>query len=190
MDNAITIKELKRQITVLKKENEKLRQSAIIDELTQLYNRRGFNQLGSYFFNKKPKNKIDQRKKIKQNVMLFLDLDDFKLVNDNYGHLKGDKVLKAFASFLKKKTRKEDLIVRFGGEEFLIILNNINLKEGIKKANTLLNDIRKQKFSKIKITCCIGIIDLSKEYNISKAIKKADKLMYQAKKNGKNTICY
>ncbi|MGC9067187.1 MAG: GGDEF domain-containing protein [Minisyncoccia bacterium] len=187
----LTRKNLLERIKLLEEENKKLKKLILIDELTTLYNRKGFWELGPSFFNNKPNNINDKRKeKIKKAALLFIDIDDFKKYNDHYGHDKGDKILKEFALYLKNKFRRVDLVVRWGGEEFLIILNNISFRQALKKAKKLLLDIQTHKFAKVNLTVSIGIIDISKEFNIKEAIKKADKLMYQAKKKGKNTICY
>lgn len=185
------ILELQKKVKLLQKENNQLKNLIIIDDLTKLYNRRGFWHFTPLFFIENNNQIQEKRKKqFGQSVLLFIDIDDFKHINDHHGHDKGDQVLKSFAAYLKQKVRKTDLVFRWGGEEFIIVLRNITFKKALEKTQKLLFDINRSSFAKISLTVSIGIIDLKTKINLKQAIKDADKLMYQAKRNGKNTICY
>lgn len=128
--------------------------------------------------------------------LAFLDIDNFKQINDTYGHLAGDEVLKKIANIIKNKVRLSDYVFRYGGEEFVIVFS------AIKDLNTLKNkleEIRKTIASttfkvgenkKINVTVSIGgiLVKISRRMPVKELIKKADELMYKAKKSGKNKV--
>lgn len=133
-------------------------------------------------------------------VLAMCDLDFFKNINDSYGHLVGDKLLFKFVDLLKNELRTSDMIFRYGGEEFIIILPAI----GYSKAYEILDDLR-NKFSKLKIevdeklvgtTFSCGLLEINLENNgtvffrdLDKIIEIMDKNLYQAKNSGRNRIC-
>ncbi|GAX88267.1 diguanylate cyclase [Lebetimonas natsushimae] len=128
--------------------------------------------------------------------LAFLDIDNFKRINDTYGHLAGDEVLKKVAEIIKNKIRLSDYLFRYGGEEFVIVFSAIKDTETLKEK---LDEIRKtiastfidvEKEQKINITVSIGgiLVKLSKRMPIKNLIEKADELMYKAKKSGKNKV--
>jgi len=151
------------------------------DPLTGLYSRKFFE---------------DEIKKWGKEVLplsiLFIDIDDFKKFNDNYGHKKGDLVLKSLGDFLLKKL-PNDFSLRWGGEEFLIFLKN----KGIMKAKEVAENLREE-FLKwiiekigIKITISIGISEIpGNAISIEEGIEKADRAMYRAKFEGKNRVIF
>jgi diguanylate cyclase (GGDEF)-like protein len=123
----------------------------------------------------------------------MIDIDHFKVVNDTYGHPAGDRVLKNVARMLKKRLRKSDLIGRYGGEEFAIILPETD----VKTAEKILNDVR-ENFSRITQQnandqfCCTlsaGITQLIPGDSIDRMISAADTALYEAKKGGRNRVC-
>ena len=135
--------------------------------------------------------------------MLFVicDLDHFKKVNDNYGHVAGDKVLKVFATLLQEQLRSTDIIIRYGGEEFILILPSVNLFQGAQ----ILDQVRKKLKNKIivyeekeiQITVSMGVIELNPDIKeteidinnkLEECIKQSDVLLYKAKNNGRNRI--
>jgi len=130
--------------------------------------------------------------------LIITDLDDFKFINDTYGHVEGDKVLKSFASMLMHILRDSDFVIRFGGEEFLLILptkeleDAINLAEKLKDTTCLLHT---QDNLKKPISASFGVLEISPnaEAEINEAlmaeyIDKVDQALYFAKKNGKNQV--
>ncbi len=120
---------------------------------------------------------------------LMLDIDDFKEINDNYSHLIGDSILKNISNILKKNLRDDDVIIRYGGDEFLIFLSNSNMDIAKKVASKINNVIRKTNFkNEIKITCSIGIKKVNINESLNKIIEISDKNMYKAKEMGKNQI--
>jgi diguanylate cyclase (GGDEF)-like protein len=124
--------------------------------------------------------------------MLMLDLDDFKQINDNYGHVAGDKILIFISNILKQTLREGDKIFRYGGEEFIIILNRTDNIFCSKIANRILELIRANnliyKGETLHATASIGTAVFIEGDTPDTFISRADKALYQAKKNGKNQI--
>lgn len=176
----------KENISKLLKEIEKnidyLYELATIDEKTGLYNNK--------FFKTVSEMELDKTKRgIGPLSLLIIDLDDFKKLNDAHGHFTGDKVLKRLGSVLKEETRKYDIASRFGGEEFLILLPNTNLKRAKVVCERLRKKIQLDKeMKKYKVTMSGGLTQYKKTDTINKMQLRADKALYKAKKLGKNRI--
>lgn len=126
-------------------------------------------------------------------TIAMIDIDKFKLVNDTYGHLNGDRVIKALAQLLQQRLRITDYIGRFGGEEFLLIMPDMNIHD----AGNLINNLRKS-FSIINfkdngvsfnVTFSAGIADNTDMNTFMEQIKVADEALYKAKKRGRNVVC-
>lgn len=118
----------------------------------------------------------------------MIDIDHFKRVNDNYGHVSGDQVIKDIVSLIIEQSRTVDLIGRYGGEEFLIILPNTSLEGAIKLLNRIKDSIEAHTFlDNLKLTISIGAVDWYQEEAIE-FISKADQYLYQAKNNGRNRL--
>ncbi|TFH62221.1 MAG: diguanylate cyclase [Candidatus Zixiibacteriota bacterium] len=120
---------------------------------------------------------------------LMVDIDLFKLVNDRYGHATGDQVIKAVADVLKNCTRDNDLVSRYGGEEFCIVLAELNLEKAVKIAERIRKSIEKNECGGLKITVSVGVSSL--EQNASKPdelVNQADKALYAAKRGGRNRV--
>ena len=121
-------------------------------------------------------------------VILF-DLDDFKKVNDTYGHLVGDKILIEIADLLRKYTRESDIIGRWGGEEFIIICPKTNLQEALVVALNLKEKVSLHKFDKVgNKTASFGVSTFKDNDTITELLTRADDAMYKAKTNGKNRV--
>jgi len=123
--------------------------------------------------------------------VLMIDLDKFKSINDTYGHVVGDKVLKAVAQTLRKNVKLGDDVIRFGGEEFLVLAYRCGLKDAISLGERLRAAVEKLKFDEypgIKITISIGISLFDGSKDIWDVIREADEAMYQAKKKGRNRV--
>jgi diguanylate cyclase (GGDEF)-like protein len=124
--------------------------------------------------------------------LIIFDLDDFKHINDTYGHIAGDKTLIYVAKVLKNSLRNEVKAYRFGGEEFVIVLNRIDIQEAKKIANRILKTISDSKLiyknNTIKITMSGGITTHKAKDTIESIIERADKALYKAKDNGKNRV--
>jgi len=181
---------LESKILLLEKEIQKLKKLVYLDALTNVYNRRGFLEIGGNYFKSFKEDKGKRRKnEIASLALIFLDIDDFKKINDKYGHQRGDRVLKQLAKFLKLTLRKTDLLGRWGGEEFVILLVNVSKANALKIARKLWQLTARTKINDLYLTISLGLIIPKKEKTLTMIINKADKLMYQAKKQGKNQIC-
>jgi diguanylate cyclase (GGDEF)-like protein len=115
-----------------------------------------------------------------------MDIDDFKEVNDTYGHDCGDYILKQIAALLKKNIRKQDVVARWGGEEFLFLLPDTEIEGAFnlaKKLNRVINErVYKYKNNKIEISITMGISEYNKKIPFYECVIKADKAMYKGKK--------
>ena len=172
----------------LKESEERYRELSIIDDLTQLYNSRHFySQLHM---------ELDRTERREYPVtLLLLDIDDFKVFNDTYGHIEGDRVLRRLGQVIKRCLRKEDSAYRYGGEEFTVILPMTAKEEGVVTAERIREELRKENFSPlpdrdIRITVSIGLAEYEKNENIKSFIDRADHFMYRSKKNGKDRIYF
>lgn len=186
---------MKITIQRLKKEIEKLKKLIYEDELTKLLNRRGFFRLAEPIFKeiKFIKSHPDRRKNIKISNLsvVLLDIDNFKKINDTYGHLVGDKALILVANLIKERLRDIDLVGRYGGEEIIILLLGANKNSAFQVAEEIREKIATThlnitKNKKLAITASLGVAELKKENSLEELVKKADMAMYKAKKSGKN----
>ncbi len=163
--------------------NKKLKQLSRKDALTGIGNRLKLNEVleETYQSNKKYKTECG---------VVLIDIDNFKQVNDTYGHLFGDETLKRCAQILMENTRKTDSPGRWGGEEFLIVCPDINAKNLKKVAEGLRENIENDIFLKEKkITASFGLSLFDGVKNIDQVIDTADKNLYKAKSSGKNRVC-
>ncbi len=155
-----------------------------VDSLTQIYNRFKFNEEVEKWIKYCNRYKCDL-------CLIFFDIDDFKEINDKFGHVVGDNVLKDLANIVKELIRETDIFARWGGEEFSILLPNTNKDEAIKIAQRVRRQIENFSFQNgCHITCSFGIDNYNSEKNINDFIDKVDKLLYKAKKSGKNKIIF
>lgn len=122
-------------------------------------------------------------------TLVMLDIDNFKDINDTYGHIKGDKVLRDFSAYLKKSLRKGDSIIRFGGDEFLFLMFNTELYDAEIVCERLIRNCSKKKFSGLEISISAGLASFpidGKDFKV--LVDKADKALYEAKRLGKNRL--
>ncbi len=123
--------------------------------------------------------------------ILMIDIDNFKNINDKYGHLVGDLVLKEIAKIIRTSIKTYDELIRYGGEEFLVILYRCDIKNLTSIGERIRNSLKKIKFTKYKnlsVTVSIGGYAYNSEGDIYEGIKKADQAMYQAKIAGKDRL--
>ncbi|AFB32031.1 MULTISPECIES: PleD family two-component system response regulator [spotted fever group] len=157
------------------------------DGLTGLFNRRYFDIHLKQMIEKANKESIKL-------YLLMCDIDNFKHINDTYGHQAGDKVLTIVSRILKNTLRVTDLIARFGGEEFTILLTDIDISKAIETAERVRVKIEYMDFhiedqiEPLKNTISIGVTRYKKEESIESFIERADKAMYEAKTTGKNKV--
>ena len=159
-----------------------------IDALTNTYNRYGFTNAFNDLL------QMDENTKI---CLAILDLDDFKLVNDTYGHLVGDEVLKAISSNIKNTIKSNDNVFRWGGEEFAILFHDIESGEVISTCEKIRKNIENLSIKiediEVKVTISLGLIItkcLKDKVELEKRLYTADNLLYEAKAKGKNCIKY
>lgn len=182
----IELQSLKKENQELKKEIEKLKELITIDFLTRVYNRRSFSEFLQKACREVKWTTKHHSRRQRGDIfsLLLVDIDDFKKFNDKFGHLFGDKILKKTAKLLKNSVRDFDIVSRWGGEEFAIILRDALLKQAEKRAKDILKKARK----KLPITFSIGVIQSNPKYSSNKLFEKVDKAMLKAKKQGKNQI--
>lgn len=171
---AITVRDI-----VLKLNDERYR-----DPLTQLLNRRGFFE--------EAKKLLGIQSSNNHYFLLTCDIDHFKSVNDNWGHLVGDKVLQTVSKAIVKNVRKGDLVARFGGEEFVIFFRGIDITDACKIAERIREEIEHATFVTIsaRVTASFGLANITASDDLVSAIDRADALLYNAKQNGRNQICW
>lgn len=155
------------------------------DSLTGIYNRRFLDDFSSNYL------KIVKRED-KDLSLLIIDIDNFKNKNDTYGHETGDIIIKKLVSYIKNVVRDNDIIVRYGGDEFIIVLPNTNIKNSKKVAEKLLsyiNEINQLESKELYFTITIGVSAYEdSDKNVRDIINRADESLYQAKKLGKNRV--
>jgi diguanylate cyclase len=171
----------------LQQELEHVRAKSMTDGLTRAFNREALDQHLS--------SKIEAMKTIKAGFcLLLLDLDDFKSLNDTYGHLIGDRMLMAFSQKCRSLIRGDDFFARYGGEEFAIVLNNINLRDGLMKASDICKTVAAARYATdenqadnfLSMTVSIGVTPVNRSDTVESLIARADKALYDAKRKGKN----
>jgi len=153
------------------------------DELTGIFNRRQFNKtIESGSFNSSAIEKFS---------LIFFDIDHFKKINDQHGHLIGDEVLKEIAQHTAGFIRSDDLFFRWGGEEFAILMSLTDLKIATKKAEQLRASIEAQSWViDLKISVSLGVTQIKQRDTLKSLQERADHLLYRAKKEGRNTVCF
>lgn len=181
----------------LKKELERLKNLVYYDHLTGVLNRLGFKEETEKVLRAISFGKTTVERRISHQIpfcILFIDVDEFKQINDVYGHQAGDTVLKEIAHILHQRLRGSDILARWGGEEFVAALLGANSKAAHKVAEKLRSEIEKKEIiidgKTLKATVSFGIAAYANENSLEEVIHKADQAMYEAKKQGKNQIRY
>jgi diguanylate cyclase (GGDEF)-like protein len=169
-----------------KRLTETLRESALQDAMTGLHNRR--------FLEEYVETLVATTKRHQTSLaILLLDLDYFKMVNDTHGHDAGDAVLKAIAELLKQNVRASDLVIRFGGEEFLILLPDTHGEAAVKVAEKIRSTVEQHKFriagGELKKTISVGVALFPEDSETFwQTLKYADVALYRAKDEGRNRV--
>lgn len=157
--------------------------AATYDGLTSIYNRK-------YFFEEAEKEMEYAKRKKCPFSLIMLDIDHFKIINDTYGHQKGDLVLKEFAKTISGALRKYDLFGRVGGEEFLIFLKDVPKEEAYVVAEKLRTLIETSNVDGIRYTISLGVCsiepNMGKENNFDEILRQCDLALYEAKNSGRN----
>ena len=170
----------------IKRYQDKIQAQATLDSLTELPNRRGFDLLAIQAMH-------EARREPKPLTALLLDLDRFKVLNDTYGHLAGDQVLNGFAQDLKSCLRHADIVCRWGGEEFIVLLKDTDGQTGLIIAEKIRRYVEQQSYTYngqiLRVTVSIGLTTLQPDDTLHTLLSRADHAMYRAKQSGRNRTC-
>lgn len=166
----------------------KLSNLAVTDPLTGLNNRLGLESI------------FERRKEISDEVglamgLIMVDLDLFKLINDTYGHDRGDEVLKRVAQSLKQSVREEDVVFRMGGEEFCLMVPRMGRPQLLKTAEAIRERIQSISFEfngeRVVVTCSVGAVIMGDQFtDLEQMLLEADRRLYRAKENGRNQVVF
>ncbi|NMC55738.1 MAG: diguanylate cyclase [Eubacteriaceae bacterium] len=169
-------------IEELKKNNTELKRLASTDLLTGAYSRRKFEDDINYYLNNNEEMRFS---------LILIDIDNFKSVNDRYGHIRGDKVLQNVTKLIFNNIRTTDKLFRWGGEEFIIILPDTKLESAKTAAEKIRNIIQIGDFGiDNKITVSLGVGESSNNESVEEIIVRIDRLLYYAKKQGGNKVLF
>jgi diguanylate cyclase (GGDEF)-like protein len=167
---------------------QQLTESALRDPLTKIYNKK--------FFLDRIQNEFSYSERHRHPLtLLFLDIDRFKSINDNFGHPAGDHVLQQLARLMERSLRNEDVLARYGGEEFAVICRGLDLPQGEILAERIRKAVEDRSFEvgsqRIPVTVSIGLARVPdvRVRSAADLIVAADEIMYQAKRGGRNRVC-
>jgi diguanylate cyclase len=184
------VQQLAGQVDSLRQELEKTQAKSMIDSLTGVYNRKAFDGTLTDLMAR-------CREMDHDFSLLMVDMDDFKKINDTYGHLIGDQVLGAFCQKCRNSIRGDDILARYGGEEFAILMPGANLENAMKKGRQICEAIASARYQitcndhcseDLCVTVSIGVTLFKKEDTSETIIGRADRALYKAKKSGKNCV--
>jgi len=155
------------------------------DSLTEIYNRHKLNDLLKSHFSPLMQTEVQHF------AFILFDIDHFKEINDTYGHLTGDQVLKQLTSIVKNNIRGDDIFIRWGGDEFILVIDHITAEKAIKIAEHLRHSIEQYIFDKVgQLTCSFGVSIYQNGDTLNQMIRRVDQAMYHAKNAGRNQIAY
>ena len=175
------------EILQVRERADSLEKEVLLDQLTQVNNRRAYDlQL--------KENLRRYHRSGGQFSLILIDIDNFKRVNDDYGHKAGDKCLQEIAKLIKTSLRKADFLARYGGEELITILDGTSAEDGRKIAENIRSRIERARFSyqqrEIPITISLGVTEVMQtDEDLETPFIRADNAMYQAKSQGRNRVC-
>ena len=180
VNNLITNKKLTDKTVALQRRMHEL---AMKDQLTGLYNRHFLMETAPSKLSEAMRHKIPC-------CLVMVDADNFKLINDNYGHATGDIVLKEIATVLLKSSRTEDLVARFDGEEFVLLLSHCNMSDALAKAEDIRRTLEELCPAGLKITASFGVAEMQQNSDVdfTALFRAADEAVYKAKMTGQNKI--
>jgi two-component system cell cycle response regulator len=200
MSDAGKLSQLLAENQALRDEIADLRRLALLDPLTQMYNRRGLEQrleplLNEVRFQTKQPEYL-RRNALQSFALVIIDIDHFKKVNDTYGHLAGDLVLQQFGQRIRKNLRGTDVFGRWGGEEFMLGLADLDAASAQVVVDKLHQAIRSEQFriddegkaEQITVTASFGIALAHPQETVTQLKVRADEALYLSKANGRDTI--
>ncbi|WP_200545464.1 sensor domain-containing diguanylate cyclase [Erwinia sp. S38] len=171
-------KALQSRFLSINKRTEKLKNESMTDHMTGILNRRGF---------------FRQLNLLSENItysLMMIDVDNFKMINDKFGHDEGDIVLKEFSGILKSYFKKPSLVCRYGGEEFIVLMKDSNHIEAIAESDRIKNIVSSHSFGNVgKVSFSAGLVTfVNSDVEIRDVLLLADSLLYKAKKSGRNVV--
>ena len=181
------IEKLSAKVSTLDQELQQVKQASMRDGLTDVFNRKAFDHFVQDLIERNMVSKTPFS-------LLMVDIDNFKRINDTYGHPVGDRVLVAMAQKCTQFVRGEDMVARYGGEEFMIVLRGASLRNATKKAKQICKEIAATRYALdgarsgqvLAVTVSIGVSAYRHGDRIDDITERADQSLYQAKRNGKN----
>ncbi len=188
---AITITVLLIVLFSVRRYQKRIEKSAATDALTKLLNRQAFDFVFQQAL-------LDSERSRQPLCVALMDIDHFKKINDKHGHLIGDHVLKEIAAISRRSLRESDVICRWGGEEFLLLLKNCSLEKATSIAENLRSTIAANDFSrttdlakgKLSLTVSMGVAECKSQESEDSVFERADVALYQAKENGRNSVYF
>jgi len=178
----VAIVGVSREVTERRHLEEELRNLAVTDPLTGVYNRR-------HFLEELQREMSRSNRSACPFSLIMLDVDHFKEVNDRFGHEAGDRVLKELTEMIRKRIRTSDLLARWGGEEFMILMVNTNLPPAATLAEDLLQQLKVRTFAGIgRVTASFGVAAYRTGEGVDELLTRVDNLLYQAKRGGRSRL--
>jgi diguanylate cyclase (GGDEF)-like protein len=169
------------------KYHEEIYRMTIIDGLTQIHNKR-------YLLEALERDVMRARRHDRDLCVVMFDIDHFKSINDRFGHLAGDHVLRELARVVSERTRRDEVFARYGGEEFALILPETSLEGAAQLSETLRQKVESHPFvfqgETIPVTISMGAAQLGQAMSSTDLITEADGKLYQAKRSGRNRVCH
>jgi len=167
--------------------HEEIYRLTIMDGLTQVYNKR-------YLFEALEREMIRARRHTRDLCVAMFDIDHFKQINDQHGHLAGDFVLKELARVVQSRVRRDEVVARYGGEEFVVMLPETSLEGARQLAETLRSKVEENRFvfqnESIHVTISVGCTALiDADRTATEILKRVDERLYEAKRTGRNRVC-
>jgi diguanylate cyclase len=182
---------MKSEVEILRSEITRLKKLVYKDHLTKLLNRRGFEESINVYIDQIKNSKSQNLRRgfiVNSLCLAIIDIDNFKDINDKYGHPVGDKVIKHLSRMSLKNTRKSDIVSRWGGEEIVIALVGSELEPAVELIENLQKQIKNSNF-KPNYTFSAGVASIDKKINSFKKLYDcADRALYEAKRSGKNKV--
>jgi diguanylate cyclase (GGDEF)-like protein len=166
--------------------HEEIYRMTIVDGLTQIHNKR-------YLYEALEREITRARRHDRPLALLLFDIDFFKRINDHYGHLAGDYVLRELADAVKTRIRRDEVFARYGGEEFVIVLPETTLEGARALAESIREKVAEHEFTfqneRIAVTISVGCSVLVDDEGANDLIRRADEMLYEAKRGGRNRVC-